>query len=68
MIYNGYFIRCMYLHVYCMLVNVNGIYSMCMYVNKRVELAHRGIALKKMYVLLFMYCIFSPCRTIFSHD
>ena len=31
--------------VYDMLVNVNGIYIMHMYVNKRVELAHRGIAL-----------------------
>ena len=31
--------------VYDMLVNVNGIYIMYMYVNKRVELAQRGIAL-----------------------
>ena len=28
------------------------VYIIYMYVNKRVELSHRGIALKKMYVLL----------------
>ena len=28
------------------------VYFTCMYVNKRVELAQRGIALQKIYVLL----------------
>ena len=40
-----------------MLVNVNGIYMMCMSVNKRVELAQRGIALQKMYVLLLLFLV-----------
>ena len=31
------------------------VYIMYMYVNKRVELAQRGIALQKMYVLLYIY-------------
>ena len=34
-----------------MLVNVNGI-NLCIYVNKRVEFAQRGIALWKIDVLL----------------
>jgi len=39
--------------VYDMLVNVN-VNIMYMYVNKRVELAQRGIALQKIYVLLLL--------------
>ena len=34
------------------------VYIMYMYVNKRVELAQRGIALQKMYVLLYIYIFF----------
>ena len=30
------------------------VYIMCMYVNKRVELAQRGIALYKMYVCIII--------------
>ena len=37
-----------------MLVNVNGVYYVCMYVNKRVQLAQWGIALQKMYVCIIM--------------
>ena len=47
----------MRLLVYDVLVNVNGIYIMCMYVNKRTELVQRGIALYKMYVLLLLFII-----------
>ena len=31
------------------------VYIMYMYVNKRVELAHRGIALLKMYICMYVY-------------
>ena len=46
---SGY--KCVF--VYDMSGNVKGIY-MYMYVNKRVDLAQRGIALEKMYVLLLL--------------
>ena len=43
------------LYNYDMSGNVKGIYNiMYMYVNKRVDLAQRGIALEKMYVLLLL--------------
>ena len=43
----------------------NNIIINCMYVNKRVELAQRGIALHKIYVLLLFIIITEtpPCQT-----
>ena len=38
-----------------MLENVNGIYIMYMYVNKRIELAQWGIVPYKIYVLLCFF-------------
>ena len=49
--FSKYAICIVRLRVYNMLVNVNAVCT-CMYVNKRVELVQRGIALLKMYVLL----------------
>ena len=40
-----------------MSVDVNGMY---MYVNKRVEIAQRGIARKKIDVLVYMLCDLIP--------